>query len=98
MPPLRALSDAAPPFRNNHEESGPRRNINMKRNLIIIFGFCAAMTAVLLAQSPGWRDRWVYVSTELDGDAELARVEGIARTASEHGVNGMLLSAGFDSM
>jgi hypothetical protein len=70
----------------------------MKRTLIIIFGCCTAMTAVMLGQSPGFHDRWVYVSTDLDGDQELERVEGIARTASEHGINGILLSAGFDAM
>src|SRR5271157_4392178 len=70
----------------------------MKRTLIMIFGCCAAVTAVMLAQSQGFRDRWVYLSTDLDGDQELERVEGLARTASEHGINGILLSAGFDSM
>jgi len=43
-------------------------------------------------------DRWVYVSTELGNDPELARVEAIAKTAGEHGLNGMLLSAGFDAL
>ncbi len=40
----------------------------------------------------------MYVSTGLADDAELARVEQIARTASAHGLNGMLLSAGFDML
>lgn len=69
----------------------------MKR-IIIILGCLAALTAVELGASRVYRDRWVYVSTGLETDQELARVEGIARTASEHGVNGMLLSAGFDGM
>ena len=43
-------------------------------------------------------DRWVYVPTELGSDQELARVEGVAKTAGEHGLNGMLLSAGFDAL
>ena len=70
----------------------------MKRALICILGCFVAMTAVMLGQSKVYRDRWVYVSTGLDDDRELARVEGIAGTASEHGINGMLLSAGFDAM
>ena len=69
----------------------------MKR-IIIILGCLAALTAVMLGAPQVYRDRWVYVSTGLETDQELARVEGIARTASEHGVNGMLLSAGFDAM
>jgi len=70
----------------------------MKRTLIVILGCLAALTAVMLGESRVYRDRWVYISTNLDSDQELARVEGIARTAGEHGLNGMLLSAGFDSM
>lgn len=45
-----------------------------------------------------YSDRWVYVPTGLDNDQELARVESIAKTASQHGLNGMLLSAGFDML
>jgi hypothetical protein len=52
----------------------------------------------MLGQPRVYRDRWVYVSTDLDSDQELARVEGIARTAGQHSLNGMLLSAGFDSL
>jgi len=70
----------------------------MKRALTFILCCCAASTAVMLGQSRSFRDRWVYVSTDLDSEQELVRVEGIARTASEHGINGILLSAGFDSM
>src|SRR5208282_1513688 len=70
----------------------------MKRTLILIFVFLAVLSVVMLGQSPAYRDRWVYVSTGLDSDQELDRVEGIARMASEHGINGMMLSAGFDAM
>jgi hypothetical protein len=70
----------------------------MKRAIITILGCFAATTSVMLGQSQGYRDRWVYVSTDLDGDQSLDRVKGITRTASEHGINGMLLSTGFDSM
>ena len=70
----------------------------MKWTFIIILGCVAVLTAAMLGKPQAYRDRWVYVSTELDGDQDLARVEGIARTASEHGINGILLSAGFDAM
>ena len=70
----------------------------MKRTLIFMLACLAAMTAVTRGQSHRYRDRWVYVSTGLDTDQDLDRVEGIARTASEHGLNGMLLSAAFDAM
>jgi len=70
----------------------------MKIMLAIILICLAALTAVVWGESRLYRDRWVYVSTDLDSDQELERAEGIARTAGEHGLNGMLLSAGFDSM
>ena len=43
-------------------------------------------------------ERWVYVSTEFGTEQEMARAEGIAQTAAAHGLNGMLLSAGLDSL
>lgn len=69
-----------------------------KRALISALALLAALTAVLLGVPGLDRDRRIYVSTDLESDQELARVEGVARTASEHGINGMLLSAGFDSL
>jgi len=70
----------------------------MKRNLIIVSGFAALLSVLSFSEPKVYPDRWVYVSTELESDQELSRIEGIVRTASEHGLNGMLLSAGFDSM
>ena len=70
----------------------------MKRALFCMIAGLIALTAVVLAQTHAYRDRWVYVSTDLASDQELARIEGIARTAGEHGINGMLLSAGFDAI
>jgi hypothetical protein len=68
------------------------------KKIIIILGCLAAFAAVELGAPRLYRDRWVYVGTDFGTDQELSRVESIARTASEHGVNGMLLSAGFDGM
>jgi len=70
----------------------------MKKALILILGCLVVLTAVMWGESKAYRDRWVYVSTGLDSDQELTLIEGIARTSSEHGLNGMLLSAGFDAM
>jgi hypothetical protein len=70
----------------------------MNKTLIFIVGCFVALTAVILGQSRVYPDRWVAVGTRLDSDQELAKVEGIARTASEHGINGLALSAGFDAM
>jgi len=70
----------------------------MKKGILIALGLVAMLTAVVWCDPRAYRDRWVYVSTDLKSDQELARIEGIAQTAGEHGVNGMLLSAGFDAM
>ncbi|HET7840400.1 MAG TPA: hypothetical protein VFM21_02280, partial [Terriglobia bacterium] len=58
----------------------------------------AALSALASSSPKVYPDRWVYVSTGLQSDEELARIESIARTASEHGLNGILFSAGFDSL
>jgi hypothetical protein len=61
-----------------------------------------AATASLKALAPDnprvYPDRWVYVSTGLQNDEELERVQGIAQTAASHGLNGMLLSSGFEEL
>jgi hypothetical protein len=69
-----------------------------KKNLILVLSCAAVMTTLALGEPKSYRDRWVYVSTGLQSDQELARVEGIVRTAAGHGLNGMLLSAGFDDL
>ena len=59
---------------------------------------------VLLAQSVSlcrakeYPCRWVFVSSSLRSDREVSRIEGIVKTASEHGLNGMVLSAGLDRL
>ncbi len=66
--------------------------------LIVVLGCAVILTLVACNQSKHYSDRWFYVSTDLGSDQEFARVEGLAKTASEHGLNGMLLSAGFDAL
>jgi hypothetical protein len=69
-----------------------------KKHLAVVLICFAALAALALGQPRVYPDRWVYVSTGLESDQELAKVEGIAKTSSEHGLTGMLLSAGFDSL
>jgi hypothetical protein len=42
--------------------------------------------------------RWVYVSRSLRVDSDVADIEGIVKTASKHGLNGMVLAAGLDRL
>jgi hypothetical protein len=51
----------------------------------------------LLAQQPVYPNRWVYVSRNLRDDRQVEDIRGIARTASEHGLNGMVLT-GLDQL
>ena len=66
--------------------------------LTVVLGCALILTLVACNQTKQYPDRWFYVSTGLESDQELARVEALVKTASEHGLNGMLLSAGFDSL
>lgn len=43
-------------------------------------------------------ERWVFVSHAPRNDQEVATIERIVQTASEHGLNGMVLSAGLDRL
>lgn len=42
--------------------------------------------------------RWVYISRRLTSDQQVEEIRQIARTASENGLNGVVFSAGLDSI
>ena len=42
--------------------------------------------------------RWVYVSKSLGRDSDVEEIRAIAKTASGHGLNGILLAAGLDNL
>ncbi|MBW7995449.1 MAG: hypothetical protein FVQ81_02535 [Candidatus Glassbacteria bacterium] len=59
------------------------------------------LAAVLVSCGPGSRQypiRWVYISRGLSNDQHVEDIREIARTASEHGMNGIYLSSGFDGI
>ena len=43
-------------------------------------------------------DRWVFVSRGLGRDSDVENISEIVKTASQHGLNGMVLSAGLDAL
>lgn len=45
-----------------------------------------------------FKDRWVYVSRSLNQDGHMDEIRAIVDTAAAHGLNGLLLSAGFDAL
>ena len=61
--------------------------------------------AALLAALPGrqappkfYPDRWVFVFLPLASDAQVDQIREIARTASAHGLNGMVLTGSLDTL
>jgi hypothetical protein len=49
-------------------------------------------------QGKSYPYRWVYVSRSLHQDSDVVDIENIVKTASESGLNGMVLSAGLDRL
>ena len=56
------------------------------------------LLAAGLASAKVYPYRWVFVMAQLRSDAEVERIRDIARTASAHGLNGLVLSAGLDRL
>ncbi|HIJ51699.1 MAG TPA: hypothetical protein HPP66_00915 [Planctomycetes bacterium] len=64
---------------------------------------CLTLTLFLtllcsLCQGKDYPNRWVYVSRSLNRDSDVVDIKSIVRTASEHGLNGMVLAAGLDRL
>lgn len=63
---------------------------------------CLTMVFLALSASPttgaDYPYRWVYVSRGLHKDQDVEDIRAIAKTASEHRLNGMVLSGGFDRL
>ncbi len=53
---------------------------------------------VPLCQAKEYPHRWVFVSRSLRSDGDVAQIERIVKTGAEHGLNGMVLSAGLDRL
>jgi len=51
-----------------------------------------------LGEGKDYPYRWVYVSRSLHSDSDVADINSITKTASEHGLNGMVLAAGLDNL
>jgi len=51
-----------------------------------------------LCEGKDYPHRWVYVSRSLRSDSDVTDIRSIVTTASEHGLNGMVLAAGLDRL
>lgn len=56
------------------------------------------IVATSWCQAKEYPYRWVFVSISPRSDKEVAQIEQIVQTGAEHGLNGMVLSAGLDRL
>ncbi len=66
------------------------------RTCVLLCALFGSLAAAPPAEKKIYPKRWVYGGSELATDDDLAKLRGILETAAAHGVNGMVLSAGFD--
>jgi hypothetical protein len=66
----------------------------------MVLGLMLVLAATMAAVTPKkiYPYRWVRVGTGLRDAADVEKVRNIAETAAQHGLNGILLSAGLDSL
>jgi hypothetical protein len=63
----------------------------------VIFTLLLAAAAVPAEKQP-YPNRWVRINSSLREDSDVEKVRRIVQTAAEHGLNGVALSAGLDSL
>ena len=66
------------------------------RTCLLASALLCSLALAQPAEKKIYPKRWVYGGSELATDADLAKLRAILETAAAHGVNGMVLSAGFD--
>lgn len=69
----------------------------MNRTLFA-FGLAVVVSAGSMGLAKEYPYRWVYVSRGLHKDRDVDDIRRIVATASEHGLNGMVLSGGLDRL
>ncbi len=70
----------------------------MKRKFLFCLPALALALSLACSRGTVYPIRWNYISTGLQSDEELARVENLVKVGHEHGMNGFLLSAAFDQI
>jgi len=68
----------------------------MKASLAVLIALVPLGAA--LAAARAYPCRWVYVTRGLHKDSDVVEIRDIVRTASEHGLNGMVLATGWDRL
>jgi len=66
--------------------------------VFLLFALLSSQLACQTVEDNVYPLRWFYVSRGLTQDQHVEEIRGLVETAAEHGLNGMYLSAGFDSI
>jgi hypothetical protein len=66
--------------------------------MMFLFGLLLPQLIIQSAEKKILPYRWVMVRTSLRSDADVEKIRPIAETASRHGLNGILLGAGLDTI
>lgn len=69
-----------------------------KLHTLLAVALAASASCVAGAGPRPYPDRWVYVARNLQKDSDVEDIRRIVTTASEHGLNGMVLTGGFDTI
>lgn len=70
----------------------------MKRTVFSFLVLVALIGAVACSRGKVYPLRWFYVSNGLRDDSAVEEIRELVQTASEHGLNGMYFSSGFDAI
>ena len=69
----------------------------MKRHAALLLALALLASSEAAPREP-YPNRWVRISASLRDDGDVERVRRIVETASQHGLNGVALSAGLDQL
>ena len=70
----------------------------MRAATVILLGVMLLLGGAGARENKVYPNRWVRVNSPLRQDADVEKVRAIVETAAEHGLNGMVLSAGLDQI
>ena len=70
----------------------------MKTSLSLVLLVLLALCACAKKETKVYPYRWVYMSNSLRDDSDIEEFRAVAKTCSEHGLNGILLSCGADQI